>query len=699
MDNNDDDATPNEQQQTVLSLKGSFNGYLTVQEMYDFMGQIGRDLNPFSLGPLEIGRSTDEKYVIKALCIGQCHSCAPATLYTALHHGREPMSMMTLAYTLRDIRDRFKAGNLEVTSLLEARQLWFIPIVNPSGYSKNVDTGKISKSKYRKNTRETCINEPKKNGVDINRNYDYCFLGTTTSKNCDGDSKDHGGSSNSNKNNNNGNDSSEGGVCHGSSSNDGCAEKYRGKKPFSESETLAVRDFVYTHNISNALNYHSYGGNLFWPFSCPHHSEERRLKWVASLINIHQIGKELAELNKYRTGNVVDILQYSAAGDASDWMYGEEGIVALTPETGPTDEEAVEGELDVDLGGLYGFYPPPDKIEEYADVNTEANIRMAWFAGALYRAQVTQYKATQVTMRQEQIKQYNIEISLRNVGLKTNVNRIMVALSAQEKNLMGYHRILKVNELSSSSSSISILKNNASVFTTFQINDKDLDETGGLNTQLYIAVADSETCTLFAISNDGSMRKNIIGTSHLRPCDLCESFYRYEGFFSLDNTTLATSKGFQNVSLPIKHVEIINNKEYCNLKSEDLSRCSGKGIPVDNSWQLYLAVSLIGFIFLFGLGFLFVKFRVFSRCKEERRRRRNGFKKDDFGNGTKKKKYKDMTEVYDVNSSDIHIDDDEIVAKKEKYKDWDIENLEDVDDDAVVRLEMSSMRHMNPGFL
>ena len=49
------------------------------------------------------------------------------------------------------------------------------------------------------------------------------------------------------------------------------------------------------------------------------------------------------------------------------------------------------------LGGLYGFYPPPDKIEEYADVNTEANIRMAWFAGALYRAQVTQYKATQVT--------------------------------------------------------------------------------------------------------------------------------------------------------------------------------------------------------------------------------------------------------------------------------------------------------------
>ena len=48
---------------------------------------------------------------------------------------------------------------------------------------------------------------------------------------------------------------------------------------------------------------------------------------------------------------------------------------------------------------------------------------------------------------------------------------------------MGYHRILKVNELRSSSSSISILKNNASVFTTFQINDKDLDETGGLNTQ------------------------------------------------------------------------------------------------------------------------------------------------------------------------------------------------------------------------
>ncbi len=667
VDSKSDDTSPEGQHASVsntISVTGSFNGYFTVEEMYTFMKQIGSDLNPFSLGPMTIGKSIDDTHEIKALCIGQCHACAPATLYTGLHHGREPMSMMTLVYTLRDIRNRFRAGNVEVTSLLESRQLWFIPIVNPAGYAKNIRLDNVREMIYRKNTRQTCISDPNKNGVDINRNYDYCFLGAPTSEICS-DHSDNKKSGSDDKN------------CHIGNSDDGCSEKFRGDAPFSEPETIAVRNFVLSHNISNALNYHSYGGNLFWPFSCPHHSVKRRLKWIASLEKVYFIGRELSKLNKYKTGNVVDVLKYSAAGDASDWMYGEHDIVALTPETGPTDEEMIEGSLAIDLGNLYGFFPPKDKIEEFANVNSEANIKMAWFAGVLYNAKVTGFKSSTIISKQQQpIKQYDITINLKNIGLKSNKNRIMLALTALEGNEMGSHRILKLNEFSSASSPL-FLHFNDTVSSTFQVNGDDLNEIKGVNTQLYIVVADSVTCTLFSLSNNGWNNKHIVGQpSHLRSCDLCESFYAYEGFSTRSNVSRSASWGgdkYENFSLPIKHANLINSAAYCTVKNEDMSSCSGKGIPNDNMWQLYLAVSLVGFILTFGLVFLFLKFRTYSCCK-------CNVGKVNFDSGKRKKKYKDMTEVYD---SSIH-------DTQTKYKDWDIEEIEDVETDSIINIELSS---------
>ena len=175
MEENAEDDAEQSKVDNKLSLEGSFNGFFTPSEMYSFMRAIGRELQPFSLGPISIGKSYGEKHSIKALCIGQCRGCAPATLYTGLHHGREPMSMMTLAYTLSDIRNRFKAGNVQLNSLLESRQLWFIPIVNPNGYEENINAPEISERRYRKNDRQTCLTKPEKNGVDLNRNYGYCF--------------------------------------------------------------------------------------------------------------------------------------------------------------------------------------------------------------------------------------------------------------------------------------------------------------------------------------------------------------------------------------------------------------------------------------------------------------------------------------------------------------------------------------------
>lgn len=47
------------------------------------------------------------------------------------------------------------------------------------------------------------------------------------------------------------------------SSDDPCDEQFRGEHPFSESETVAVRDFVllFKDNLGAVINFHAYSPN------------------------------------------------------------------------------------------------------------------------------------------------------------------------------------------------------------------------------------------------------------------------------------------------------------------------------------------------------------------------------------------------------------------------------------------------------
>ena len=77
--------------------------------------------------------------------------------------------------------------------------------------------------------------------------------------------------------------------------------------------------------------------------------------------------------------------------------------------------------------------------------------------------------------------------------------------------------------------------------------------------------------------------------------------------------------------------------------------------------------------------FLVVKFRVFSRCK----RCRDGTSGSVGFDGPKKKKYKDMTVIYDSSSSDVRHGND---TTKEKYKDWFIEDLDEVETESIINV-------------
>lgn len=143
--------------------------------------------------PIRIG-TTQEGRPLEAMCLG--YRCAvvaddaglsgaaagepsdadiPQSLFTGLHHAREPTSLGVLYYFVRDLVQKYVAGDAATRLLLHSRQLWFIPVVNPDGYAANCRN--VQGHMVRTNMRPACTRTHGNRGpgVDLNRNYPICF--------------------------------------------------------------------------------------------------------------------------------------------------------------------------------------------------------------------------------------------------------------------------------------------------------------------------------------------------------------------------------------------------------------------------------------------------------------------------------------------------------------------------------------------
>jgi carboxypeptidase T len=74
----------------------------------------------------------------------------PEVLYTALHHAREPQGMMTIVYYMWWLLENY-GKDPEATYLVNNRQMWFIPVVNPDGYEHNRSISASGGGSWRKN--------------------------------------------------------------------------------------------------------------------------------------------------------------------------------------------------------------------------------------------------------------------------------------------------------------------------------------------------------------------------------------------------------------------------------------------------------------------------------------------------------------------------------------------------------------------
>lgn len=313
---------------------GNYAGYFYYQEMIDILDSMAalypnlitvkQDVSA-TLTTIE-GRPV---YYVKLSDNPNVAETEPQILYTAVHHAREPGGMSSLIYYMWYLLENYSTSS-EIQDLVDNTEMYFIPCVNPDGYLYNELTDPSGGGLWRKNRRD---NLDGTYGIDLNRNYGYNW----------------------------------GYDDIGSSPVPGDAT-YRGDSAFSEPETQMVRDFAISHNFKIALNYHTYGNLLIYPWG-----------YIASLFTpdsalLENYGQLLTSHNDYSYGTANQTVGYITNGSSDDWMYGDQTskpkVLSFTPEAGDP---------------ATGFWPPATDIIPICQSDMFMNITAAKLLGRYTR--------------------------------------------------------------------------------------------------------------------------------------------------------------------------------------------------------------------------------------------------------------------------------------------------------------------------
>jgi len=284
----------------------------------------------------------------------------PEVLFTGLTHAREPLSMMNLIYFVQRLAQEY-GSDPELTYLVNEREIWFLPVVNPDGYVYNESIQPNGGGMHRKNRLNTNCGDGTNRGVDLNRNYGFGW-----------------------------------GANNIGSSPDPCATTYRGESAFSEPETQVVRDFISNRDFMNVIHYHTYSNVYIHAFGNATYPDE------PDLTTHQEIGNEMAQFNGYPVGTGYELIGYTVNGDAVDWTYGDQGLVAFTPEVGSYTQ---------------GFWPSENDVLPLCEDQVHSNKVFAFVAGPDLILQNTSLSAEEVNPGIE----LGLEMEIKNRGL-TNLN-------------------------------------------------------------------------------------------------------------------------------------------------------------------------------------------------------------------------------------------------------------------------------------
>ncbi len=299
---------------------GSMGGFYTLQEISDELDNM-RSLFPNLISDkITIGTSVEGRpiYAVKISDNPDIDESEPTAYYDALHHAREPASMATIMNFMYWLLENY-ATDPQVQYIVNERELYFVPCVNPDGYEFNRQTNPNGGGLWRKNRRDNVGTNC--DGVDLNRNYSALY-----------------------------------GANNFCSSGNPCSEVYRGPNAFSEPETRAIRDFVDLINPSTAFTVHSFGNVYIIP------DVDNMTDLQFDLYS--EWATDFADVNDYLFGNGDQLLGGSACGTTDTYLHSV-GVFNWTPEIGTT-----------------GFWPAQSDIFDLVDSQVESYFYHAWIAGA-----------------------------------------------------------------------------------------------------------------------------------------------------------------------------------------------------------------------------------------------------------------------------------------------------------------------------
>ncbi|MBA3680260.1 MAG: immune inhibitor A [Bacteroidetes bacterium] len=317
---------PNIAKPTYFHL-GSMGGYFTWNEMkvildsmallYPNLITVKQPLSPQSHEGRDI-------YWVRISDNPNVDEAEPEVFYNALHHAREAASLSQLIFYMWYLLENY-ATNPDIQATIDNTELYFVPCVNPDGYVYNQTTNPNGGGMWRKNRRNNGSNF----GVDLNRNYGYNW------------GFDNTGSSPTNS-----------------------SDTYRGPSAFSEPETQAVRNFCNAHQFATALNAHTYGNLLIYPWG---YLPSIYTPDSATYVNWSVL---LTEDSRFLYGTGDQTVNYVTNGDSDDWMYGEQTskpkILAMTPEAGAAND---------------GFWPASSRILDVCKTTFTQNYNLAKIVG------------------------------------------------------------------------------------------------------------------------------------------------------------------------------------------------------------------------------------------------------------------------------------------------------------------------------
>jgi carboxypeptidase T len=296
----------------------------------------------------------------------------PEVMFDGMHHAREIMASEMPVMLIEYLASNY-GTDPTITYLLDNREIYVVPVVNPDGSLYNESTNPSGGGMWRKNRRN---NGDGSYGVDPNRNYPFEWVGS------------------------------------GSSTDPG-SDTYRGPSPGSEPEVQAVMGLFNSHAFVTAQSFHSYSNLTLYPWGYTNSNSPHEAIFT-------HMADIMTRDNGYAPGQPGELL-YNVNGGSFDWVYGA------------SLEHPTCFSFSNEIGsGSDGFWPLESRRDALFQENLWSSIYQIMASGLYVEAHTPVVIGGDGNGRLDAGETAGLSFSLENLGVVTTATNVTVTLSTDD---------------------------------------------------------------------------------------------------------------------------------------------------------------------------------------------------------------------------------------------------------------------------